>query len=223
MKMKIKLNHRNIEYTLKVSKRARRMRLAIYPPTFPNTPWLCHGDEGRFQIFPAGYNTPREGGGIYCDGSFVVTIPQHTRQSLIEQFVIKKARWVIDKIEYFKKFPGRVFKRDDSDFIQYKKKALVFARERVEYFAQSRDFNYNKINIKNQKTRWGSCSRKGNLNFNYRIVFLPQGLADYLIVHELCHLKEFNHSRKFWNLVGAIMPDYLGLRRELKKNGMTAP
>lgn len=158
---------------------------------------------------------------VYCDGSFVVTIPRHARQNLIEQFIVKKAQWVLGKIEHFKKFPGRIFKNDASDFIQYKKKASVFVLERVEYFAKLHGFNYNKVSIKNQTTRWGSCSRKGNLNFNYRITFLPRGLANYLIVHELCHLKEFNHSRKFWNLVGAIMPDYLELRRELRKNRMT--
>ena len=79
---------------------------------------------------------------------------------------------------------------------------------------------FNKINIKNQKTRWGSCSKKGNLNFNYKIALLPQHLADYIIVHELCHLGEFNHSRSFWNLVAKVFPEYLGIRNELRRSGI---
>jgi len=75
----------------------------------------------------------------------------------------------------------------------------------------------NRIAIRNTKSRWGSCSTKGNLNFNYRIVFLPPKLADYLIVHELCHLKEFNHSKRFWDLVARAVPDYKKLQKELKK------
>jgi hypothetical protein len=62
--------------------------------------------------------------------------------------------------------------------------------------------------------------RKGNLNFNYKIALLPERLADYIIVHELCHLKEVNHSQKFWNLVAKMMPDYLEIRNELKRSGI---
>jgi len=88
----------------------------------------------------------------------------------------------------------------------------------VEYFNAMYGLRCNRITIRNQKTRWGSCSRKGNLNFNYKIALLPQRLADYIIVHELCHLGEFNHSRKFWALVAQTMPDHVDLRKELKKN-----
>ncbi|NBS67881.1 M48 family peptidase [bacterium] len=66
------------------------------------------------------------------------------------------------------------------------------------------------------RTRWGSCSKRGNLNFNYRILFLPPHLADYLIVHELCHLKEFNHSPRFWALVAQGCPNYHACKKELR-------
>ncbi len=107
------------------------------------------------------------------------------------------------------------------DFIHHKEEALAFAEMRVKYFNKFYKFTFNKINIKNQKTRWGSCSKNGNINFNYKIALLPQHLADYIIVHELCHLGEFNHSRKFWNLVAKTIPDYLEIRNELKKSNMS--
>ena len=73
-----------------------------------------------------------------------------------------------------------------------------------------------KIAIRNQKSRWGSCSRKGNLNFNYKLVFLSPEARDYVIVHEICHIKEFNHGRGFWALVGETVPEYKKLRKELR-------
>lgn len=97
-------------------------------------------------------------------------------------------------------------------------RALVHAR--LEYFNQYYNFSYNKVAIRNQKTRWGSCSSKGNLNFSVRILTLPPDAQDYLIVHELCHLKEFNHSSRFWDLVAEQVPDYKRIRHMLR---YTAP
>ena len=74
-----------------------------------------------------------------------------------------------------------------------------------------------KVFIKNLKSRWGSCSEKGNLNFNYKLVFLPAEIVDYIIVHELCHLKEFNHSDAFWAEVEKVLPNHIALRKELRK------
>ncbi|MBP9864077.1 M48 family metallopeptidase [Patescibacteria group bacterium] len=184
MKKRIELHKKQVEYTLKVSKRARRMRLAVY-----------------------------------CDGTFVVTAPVAMDTNLIEQFIIRKSQWVIDKIEYFKGASVNILPRSTKrDYLTSKEIALNLAKEKIERFNQTYQFKFNQINIKNQKTRWGSCSRKGNLNFNYKIIHLPEKLADYIVVHELCHLKEFNHSQKFWNLVAKVMPDYLELRSELKRN-----
>jgi len=90
-------------------------------------------------------------------------------------------------------------------------------RDRLDYYNQFYQFKVGQISIRNQRTRWGSCSAKGNLNFNYRLVLIPEKLADYVIVHELCHLGEFNHSADFWALVAKAMPDYREARRELKK------
>jgi predicted metal-dependent hydrolase len=102
-------------------------------------------------------------------------------------------------------------------FLENKQKAILLAEERICHFNKHYKFAIGKIRIKNQKSRWGSCSSKGNLNFNYKVVLLPEHLSDYIIVHELCHIGEFNHSRNFWNLVEQTIPDYMGARRELKK------
>jgi len=185
MKKQIKLHKRKITYNLKISNRARRMRLAVY-----------------------------------CDGSCVVTVPRTMSDNLIEKFIIEKSQWIINRIDLFKKSGYKLGKTNNkAEYIKYKDKAFEIAQKKVEYFNATYKFNVNKINIKNQKTRWGSCSRKGNLNFNYKIALLPKEMSDYIIVHELCHLKEFNHSQKFWNLVAKIMPDYAGIRSDLKRGG----
>ena len=95
--------------------------------------------------------------------------------------------------------------------------ARSFVKNRIIYFNNFYKFKINRIAIKNQKSRWGSCSKKGNLNFNYKIIFLKPDLADYLLVHELCHLGQFNHSKNFWALVGKTIPHYKSLHKELKK------
>jgi predicted metal-dependent hydrolase len=123
----------------------------------------------------------------------------------------------LHKVEYFKNRPKKILPgASHADFAKNKKAAYVFAKEKLAHYNQFFGFKYNKIAIKAQKTRWGSCSRRGNLNFNYRIALLPERLADYIIVHELCHLKEMNHSKRFWNLVARAFPDYQKLRHELK-------
>lgn len=99
---------------------------------------------------------------------------------------------------------------------QHKEAARVLVKSRIAYYNKLYGFTVRRIAIKNTKSRWGSCSSKGNLNFNYKVALLPDELADYIIVHELCHLGEFNHSSRFWKLVGAAIPNYQQLRRHIK-------
>ncbi len=91
---------------------------------------------------------------------------------------------------------------------------LVHAR--LEEFSKFYNVKVGRISIRNQGTRWGSCSKAGNLNFNYRLALIDSDLADYVIVHEVCHLLEFNHSAAFWSLVAQAVPDYRARRRRLK-------
>jgi len=171
-------------YTLKKSKRAKRLRLAVY-----------------------------------CDGSVIVTTPLGVELSIIEKFLTDKKQWVMGKINFFKKVDSKVIRTfSEVDYLKHKDEALSLVCERVRFFNKTYSFSFNKIYIKNQKTRWGSCSKKKNLNINYKIIFLPKKHQDYIIVHEMCHLKEFNHSHKFWSLLERILPDYLEIKKELRNH-----
>lgn len=99
---------------------------------------------------------------------------------------------------------------------QHKAAARVVITERLPQLNQVYGFAYHRISIRNQSTRWGSCSKQGNLNFSYKLLFLSQMLQDYVLVHELCHLQELNHSPRFWALVAQTVPNYRVLRKELR-------
>ncbi|MDV3425753.1 MAG: M48 family metallopeptidase [Bacillota bacterium] len=101
----------------------------------------------------------------------------------------------------------------------YKAQAGCFIKERVNYYQNVIGVRSDKISIKNQKTLWGSCSSKKNLNFNMRLIMMPDYVIDYVVVHELCHLIHFNHSKEFWKKVEEIIPDYIEIRKYLKQNG----
>lgn len=101
-------------------------------------------------------------------------------------------------------------------YLAHKEMARKFIHDRLVAFNAHYDFAYKRVFIKNQRSCWGSCSEHGNLNFNYKLLFLPPRIADYVIIHELCHLAELNHSPRFWSLVGEACPDYKKHRRELR-------
>lgn len=101
----------------------------------------------------------------------------------------------------------------------YKKQARVVLTERVAHFARSRNVEFGKLRISSAITRWGSCSPKRTLSFTSRLVMAPLEIVDYVVVHELCHLEEMNHSKAFWACVEGIIPDYKARRKWLKDNG----
>lgn len=187
MTKKIQIYNREVNYSVKRSKRAKRMRLAVY-----------------------------------CDGNFIVTIPKKFPTESIDKYIVAKSKWVISKLDFYDELNKKQkITFSNKGFEVYKDQALKIISGRVKALNDKYyQYGFNNINIKKQKTRWGSCSRKKNLNFNYKILFLPPKLRDYIIIHELCHLKEFNHSRKFWNLVKKSIPRYDEIRNELKSNGL---
>ncbi len=150
---------------------------------------------------------------IRLDGLVIVTAPTRVPLSLIERFVAERLDWIQTRLQHIQTLP----KLGSGTYRTHKASALHLAQEKLNYFNQFYNFTYKTITIKNQKTRWGSCSRKGNLNFNYKIALIPERLAEYIVVHELCHIGQFNHSQKFWDLVGVAMPDYRTRREDLKK------
>ncbi len=154
---------------------------------------------------------------VFNDGRCVVTAPYRVPGGFIEQFIGTNAQWILDKLKYVKRLPRAIsVSHRRKEYLNYKESALILARERVEYFSQIYQVEVSRITIRNQKTRWGSCSRKGSVSFNYKIARLPSHLADYVIVHELCHLRAFNHSREFWAHVAQTIPNHKELRKELK-------
>lgn len=102
----------------------------------------------------------------------------------------------------------------------YISKAKKIIQERLELFNDRIGVKINTVRFKNQKTRWGSCSNKGNLNFNWKLVMAPTYIVDYVVVHELCHLIQMNHSKEFWQQVRSLIPDYKERRKWLKENGI---
>ena len=104
-------------------------------------------------------------------------------------------------------------------FVQwYKQRAYEKISERVKWYVQKRGFKYNKVNITDAQKRWGSCSCKGNLNFSWRLIMAPLAVVDYVVVHELVHLEEKNHTKAFWGKVKMLMPEFEKHRSWLKKN-----
>ena len=101
----------------------------------------------------------------------------------------------------------------------YEKEAHVLIPKRVRYYAAMMGETFGRISIKNQKSRWGSCSSARNLNFNWRLMMAPLPVLDYVVVHEICHLKQMNHSRLFWAEVEKVLPDYEARKKWLDENG----
>lgn len=155
---------------------------------------------------------------ISCDGNCMVTLPWRMSMWDAEKFIQQNSEWVLEKIKAMKKIGRKnLFSRHNrEEYLRLKEYARDFVTRRLEKYSEIYGFEYKSVAIRDQKTRWGSCSSKGNLNFNYKIMLLPQRHADYIIVHELCHLKEFNHSERFWKLVAKTIPEYEKIVKQLK-------
>ncbi|PLX20571.1 metal-dependent hydrolase [Candidatus Parcubacteria bacterium] len=152
---------------------------------------------------------------IHSDASVVVSAPFSMSQKTIEKFMREKSSWIKKSIDYYE---NKAIRLESFELTRGKREEIKeYITTRLEEINKVYNFDYNKVFIKNHKSRWGSCSSDRNLNFNYRIISLPQRLSDYIITHELCHISEMNHSRRFWDQVSRNIPDHLERRRELKK------
>lgn len=160
---------------------------------------------------------------IGSSSEVTVKMPFSTSIELARRFVEFKREWIEKTLARFrrreKKSEGALElpKGNRADLKIYKVEAKKLVENKIQEFNKFYGFQYKEITIRNTSSRWGSASKKGNLSFNYRIALLPPELADYLVVHELCHLKEMNHSANFWALVAKSIPDYKKRRKELRR------
>jgi predicted metal-dependent hydrolase len=155
---------------------------------------------------------------VYPGGRLVLTLPKrialNTTNLSVIRFIQSHGQWIAKSLQRFadkRKLPSGAW-----DYQENRERALLLAQRRLEHFNSHYGLRYERITIRNNRTRWGSCSRKGNLNFSYKIVHLSPELFDYIIVHELCHLRHFDHSAAFWKSVQETIPNYKALQRELR-------
>lgn len=147
----------------------------------------------------------------------VMVVPPMTFKFQINSFLKQQAAWIEKHWQELETNRQNRPKLEHSENY-YKNKAKVLIRERLQYFNEFYGFSYNRVSFRNQKTRWGSCSSEKNLNFNWRLILAPLEILDYVVVHELSHLKEMNHSSDFWTLVEKQIPDYKKRKEWLKEN-----
>lgn len=151
-------------------------------------------------------------------GQLEVRCPKHMTSQQIRQFVLSKQNWIEANMQKMYLRPAPVpFTPEQIKAMTVQAKATI--PPRVAWYADRMGVSYGTITIRHQRSRWGSCSAKGNLNFNCLLTQVPTEMLDYIIVHELCHRKEMNHSPKFWAEVAKVMPDYAQRRQWLKKEG----
>ncbi len=159
------------------------------------------------------------------EGSVIFRVPLHTSERQIMEIAEEKEHWIIT---HYLKVIEKKNSRPHSDLSavqktalekRYKDAARDYIPKRVAYFQTMTGGNYTRITIRDQKTRWGSCSSNGTLSFNWRLMLAPPAILDYVVVHELCHLTHMNHSSAFWATVESVYPDYRTARKWLKEHG----
>ncbi|MEK7201135.1 MAG: YgjP-like metallopeptidase domain-containing protein [Patescibacteria group bacterium] len=160
---------------------------------------------------------------VDAHGTVLVSKPKRISMRSVEQFILTHKEWIETAQAKAKRRRGGLplieLPRPRKGSKAYRE-AIANARtltgERLLHFNALYATTYGTVSIRNQKTRWGSCSARNNLSFNYKIIFLPPHLADYIIVHELCHTLEHNHSDRFWAQVSRALPNHTLLRKEIR-------
>lgn len=159
---------------------------------------------------------------IKSDGSMELKVPLQTTNAQIQEFLNQKSDWINKHLRAVKERQQQMSQIKSltmGEIRDLANQALEVIPKRVAYFAEIVGVAYGRITIRNQKSKWGSCSNKGNLNFNCLLMLMPTEVQDYIVVHELCHRKEMNHSPKFWAEVRKVLPDYEKQKSWLKEHG----
>ena len=148
----------------------------------------------------------------------IVRCPYGTKDSIIEAFVKSKSLWIQqNRNEQY--LVSQLPKYTEAQIKELKAAAKIDLQQRVEKYAPVVGVSYSKITIRQQKSRWGSCSSKGSLSFNCLLMLAPEAVRDYVVVHELCHRRQMNHSALFWAEVARVLPEYKQYRKWLKDSG----
>ena len=156
---------------------------------------------------------------VTADAQVIVRAPNRVPLSDINRFIGEKADWIDKSVSKMRQRQETQSQRKELSPQEVKllvTRAKRIIPQRVRYYADTLGVTYGRITIRMQKSRWGSCSAKGNLNFNCLLMRTPETIIDYVVVHELCHLKEMNHSERFWAEVEKVLPDYKERRKWLK-------
>ena len=165
---------------------------------------------------------------ITPDAQVIVRAPRYASVRDINNFIGEKADWIdkhVKKMQERRRLEQEREKDNPKQELSPQEIKLLTTRakriipQRVRYYADLMGVTYERITIRKQKSRWGSCSSKGNLNFNCLLMKTPEEIIDYVVVHELCQLKEMNHSDRIWAAVEKVLPDYRDRRRWLKDHG----
>lgn len=152
---------------------------------------------------------------IHPDGAVIVVVPSRTPAQHVERFVERHRSWIERALMRTRDREVIYIKR--SDIPRLKREAYGHARRLAAAYAAQYGYSHARITIRAQRSRWGSCSRSGNLSFNYKIAALPPELREYIVAHEICHLGAFDHSARFWQLVERTIPDYRARRARLRR------
>ena len=157
---------------------------------------------------------------VTAQGEVVVRAPLRMTRNDIERFLTEKESWILKHLQNAAKSPIQAPAPLADDVRRhYIRIARDIFAQKTAYYAALMGVSYGRISIREQKTRWGSCSSEGNLNFNWRLIFAPEEVLDYVVVHELAHRLEMNHSKAFYSIVAGILPDYKKPQKRLKENG----
>ncbi|MBS5065230.1 MAG: M48 family metallopeptidase [Hungatella hathewayi] len=150
------------------------------------------------------------------DGRVVVRCPMRVSDGAARAFVKSHEEWIEKHYREARERLERQVSYPPQQVKEYRRQAAKTLAERTAYWAERMGVTYGRITIREQVTRWGSCSAKGNLNYNWKLILVPKELLDYVVVHELAHRREMNHSNRFWEIVEKELPDYRQRRKALK-------
>lgn len=148
-------------------------------------------------------------------GDIIVRSPYSVSRRKVEQMLREKQDWIEKHQKAIKERENSRREMTEQERREGIERAKQILPARIQYYAKIMGVTYGRITLREQKTRWGSCSSKGNLNFNWKLALMPDEILDYVVVHELAHRMEMNHSDKFWKIVENVLPDYRERRKWL--------